>query len=161
MTQTLVDLFKHNLWANLRIIEACASLTAEDLDAACEGTYGAIGATLVHMLASEGRYVHAFTKVPGDLPLKEGDPADFDVLRKRVYMSGEALIGIAAETTADRIIKGEYGGQPYEMRGVVLLGQAINHAGEHRAHIATIMTQRGLTPPRIDFIGYSMDGQGG
>jgi hypothetical protein len=113
------------------------------------------------MLASEGRYVHAFTKVPGDLPLTEGDVPDFDMMRKRAHMSGEALIGIAAETSADTIIKGEYGGQPYEMRGVILLGQAINHAGEHRAHVGTIMTQRGLTPPRMDFINYWMGGQSG
>lgn len=161
MTQTLADLFKHNLWANLRIVEACAALSPEDLEAACEGTYGAIGATLVHMLASEGRYVHAFTKVPGDLPLAEGDKPDFDVLRKRAYMSGEALIGIAAETEADSRMSGEYGGRPYEMRAVVLLAQAINHATEHRTHIGTILTQRGIEPPRTDVLGYWMGGESG
>jgi uncharacterized damage-inducible protein DinB len=161
VAQTIVDLFKHNLWANVRLLDACALLSAEDLAAECEGTYGALGDTIVHLLASEGRYVHAFTKVPGDLPLQEGDPPDFDVMRKRVHMSGEALIEIAGETTADLILKGEYGGRPYEMRGVMLLGQAINHATEHRAHVAAIMTQRGLTPPRMDMLGYWMAGQGG
>ncbi len=159
MTQTLVDLFKHNLWANLRIVEACAALSAEDLEATCEGTYGALGATLVHMLASEGRYVREYTKVEPDLPLAEGDKPDFDVLRKRVYMSGEALIGIAGEATSEQVITGKYGEREYSMRAVVLLGQAINHATEHRTHITTILTQRGIEPPRIDVLGYWMAGQ--
>ena len=51
--------------------------------------------------------------------------------------------------------------RPYEMRAVLLLGQAINHATEHRAHVATIMTQRGLTPPRMDVLGLWMGGPGG
>jgi len=161
MTETLVDLFKHNLWANLRVVEACASLSAEDLEAGAEGTYGAIGATLVHMLASEGRYVGEITKGTPDLPLVEGDAPDFGVLKKRAHMSGEALIGIAAETRASNKINGVYRGQPYEMRTVFLLGQAINHATEHRTHISAILTQRGITPPRTDFIAFWMESQSG
>ena len=32
----------------------------------------------------------------------------------------------------------------------ILLIQAINHATEHRAQVATILTQQGSTPPEMD-----------
>jgi uncharacterized damage-inducible protein DinB len=161
VTQTLVDLFNHNLWANVRIIEACSELSTEDLAAAGEGMYGSIGDTLVHFLASEGRYVAEIKKQPPEIPLAEGDAPDFDVLRRRVEMSGRALIEIATETEAESKISGVFRGQPYEMRAVFLLGQAINHATEHRIHISAILTQRGINPPRTDFIAFWMETESG
>jgi uncharacterized damage-inducible protein DinB len=32
----------------------------------------------------------------------------------------------------------------------VILVQAINHATEHRSHVATILTQLGIQPPEMD-----------
>jgi uncharacterized damage-inducible protein DinB len=61
MADAIADLFKHNLWANLRLLDACASLSADDLASTCEGTYGPLGDTLTHMLASEERYVMQWT----------------------------------------------------------------------------------------------------
>jgi uncharacterized damage-inducible protein DinB len=71
------------------------------------------------------------------------------------------LIDIASKTTADDILRGTYRDTPYEMQAALLLGQAINHATEHRAHVATIMSQRGITPPRMDVLGLWMGGPGG
>lgn len=160
MADTVVDLFKHNLWANLRLLDACASLSKEDLAATCEGTYGSLGDTLTHMLASEERYVMQWT--PAEATIGEDMPfPGFAMLRKSAEASGNALIDIAGKTDADAVLRGTYRDTPYEMRAALLLGQAINHATEHRAHVATIMTQRGLTPPRMDVLGLWMAGQSG
>lgn len=160
MVSTIVDLFKHNLWANLLMLDACASLSNEDLAATCEGTYGPLADTLTHMLASEERYVIAWT--PAEATIGEDMPfPGFVTLRKSAEASGNALIDIASKATADDILRGTYRDTPYEMRAALLLGQAINHATEHRAHVATIMSQRGLTPPRMDVLGLWMDGQSG
>jgi uncharacterized damage-inducible protein DinB len=55
-TDTLTTLFMHNLWANLRILEACAALTAQQLDSTLTGTYGSIRDTLEHIDISEKAY---------------------------------------------------------------------------------------------------------
>ena len=34
----IVELFRHNLWANLRLLEACESLTPAQLQATAVGT---------------------------------------------------------------------------------------------------------------------------
>ena len=57
MTSALSELFKHNLWANLRLLDVCARLDQVQLDATVPGTYGSIHDTLIHLITAEGRYV--------------------------------------------------------------------------------------------------------
>jgi uncharacterized damage-inducible protein DinB len=103
MDTTLVELFRHNQWANLRLLAACSDLSEEQLDASAAGTYGHIADTLVHILAAE---------------------------------------------------------EPYSIRAVVPLVQAIHHATEHRTQVLTILSQLGIEPPDLsgwafgDAMGY-------
>ena len=53
---TLTTLFRHNLWANLRLLEQCAGLSAEQLDATIPGSFGSIRETLEHIVTSEQAY---------------------------------------------------------------------------------------------------------
>jgi uncharacterized damage-inducible protein DinB len=156
-----VEIFKHNLWANLRLLDACVALGEDDLQATAPGTYGQVRDTLVHLFASEGRYVGEFNgKVEG--MLAEDQPfAGFESLRERAVRSGEALLHVAERSAADRVLRGTYRDEPYVMPASVLLVQAINHATEHRAHIVSILSQRAVETPRLDGIGYFMVGQRG
>jgi uncharacterized damage-inducible protein DinB len=45
-TDTITTLFAHNLWANLLLLERCAELTSEQLEASIPGAYGSIYKTL-------------------------------------------------------------------------------------------------------------------
>ena len=53
---TLTILFRHNRWANLSILERCAELTDEQLDATIAGTFGTIRDTLQHIVTAEQSY---------------------------------------------------------------------------------------------------------
>jgi len=57
MASTLSEPFRHNLWANLRLLDVCAGLSEAQLDLTALGTYGRVRDTLVHLIAGEGRYV--------------------------------------------------------------------------------------------------------
>jgi hypothetical protein len=70
MKPTLVELFHHNKWSNLRLLDACAQLNDEQLDASTKGTYGTIRDTLLHLFAAEERYVDLLTAVPSSSPLQ-------------------------------------------------------------------------------------------
>jgi hypothetical protein len=50
---TLATLFRHNLWANLRLLERCSELTGEQLDATIVGGFGSIQDTLEHIVRAE------------------------------------------------------------------------------------------------------------
>ena len=57
MTTGLPDFFTHNLWANLRLLDACAHLSDAHLDATTRGTFGSVRETLMYLFASEEGYV--------------------------------------------------------------------------------------------------------
>ena len=155
MATALVDLYRHNLWANLRLLDACAGLDDAHLDASAPGTYGRVRDTLVHLLAAEGRYVARLSGQQPERPLSERDPfPGFEGLRAHAERSGEALIEIAGRTGPDEVLRGTWRGELYEMPAAVPLIQAINHATEHRAHVVTILSQRGIETPAIDGWAY-------
>ncbi len=82
-------------------------------------------------------------------------------LRRRARQSGEELIRIAEAFDASRVLRGTRGGEAYELLAVVPMVQAINHATEHRAHIATILTIQGVEPPTLDGWQYGTEELGG
>ena len=55
-TDTLTNLFNHNLWANMRLVEACAGLTEDQLDTTVTGTFGSIRETFRHIARAEKSY---------------------------------------------------------------------------------------------------------
>jgi len=58
----LEKIFEHNNWANLRIIQACAALSDEQLDAEpLSATKGSIRLTLLHLVNSQRGYVSLLT----------------------------------------------------------------------------------------------------
>src|SRR5690348_4993336 len=46
-------MFEYNAWANTRLLDFCAALTAEQLDSTVPGTFGSIGRTLQHMVGGQ------------------------------------------------------------------------------------------------------------
>ena len=153
---TLSELFKHNTWANLRLIDACEA--ADDvLDASAPGTRGAALETLVHLLAAEERYVAWLSGEPQpDPPLRERDAfPGFARLRERANHSGDALVAIATSRTGDDWLYGEGDGIRFRTRTLVPLVQAIQHANEHRTHVTTILSQQGVEPPDLSGWAYS------
>ena len=147
MTTTLTELFRHNRWANERILEACRDLTDEQRAASVEGTYGELGYTLIHIVRGESWYLKLLTgweppvrwEIPGPWP-------GIDVLLERSRFTGDRLSEVAEQMDPDALLDVDEDKVPTS----VVLVQAINHATEHRAHAATVLTQIGIQPPAVD-----------
>lgn len=157
MEPTLVHLFRHNRWANLRLLEACAELDPATLSADPDGgTFGSIAATLVHLLAAEERYVALLRgEAQPEPPLRESEPfPGFDRLRARARRSGTALVAVAQEDPHERVLRGTRGDRPYEMSAVIPLVQAIHHGNEHRTQITSLLGRLGIEPPDLSGWGY-------
>jgi len=50
----LLELFRHNLWANGVMLDACQDLSDEQLATELAGTYGRLDQTLVHLARAQG-----------------------------------------------------------------------------------------------------------
>lgn len=153
MPPAIVELFRHNLWANLRLLDACAGLSDGQLDAGVTGTYGGVRNTFVHIAASEARYIEALAGRDPSTPRWEDEPfPGFEELRERLRRSGEEFVAIAERHDPGQVLSGTVPrtGEPYEMSISIPLLQAINHGTEHRSHIATVLSQAGIEPPTLD-----------
>ena len=155
MTTGLPDFYKFNLWANLRLLDACAQLTDAQLDATIIGTFGSIRETLMHMLSAEEGYVRSLTgKIPTTQLKGLSQIPGLDELRQHAQWSGEALIAFAEQPgDMSRIL--HLDGGTYDAPLIIVMIQAIDHGIDHRSQIATLMSQQGITPPDLDSWTYN------
>jgi len=156
MTTGLPDFFKYNLWANLRLLKACAHLSDAQLDATTRGTFGSVRETLMHLFASEEGYARHwhFTGASPTPRLKELTTfPGFDELRRRAERSGKELIAVAEQGELNQILYLDEG--TYEAPVIVVLIQAINHGIDHRSQIATLLSQQDIEPPDLDGWSYN------
>jgi len=143
----ITELFRHNTWANLKLLDACRSLGDGHLDANVPGTFGSIRDTLLHIVGAEVSYVHRVNGLLPDDPPKRGEFPGVDALIKHAEWCGEELLQLALNASPTDMVKATKEGWSGQYPLTALLTQAINHATEHRAQIATILTQQGIEPP--------------
>ena len=143
----LVKLFEHNHWANMQILQTCATLSDVLFDAEPDATTkGSIRATLQHLFESQQSY---WTQVAGIQPLFNWQtPPDFAELQWAATITGEGLLALAKDESNKLNLTFHYDG--YSIEPWVVMVQAINHATEHREQIKSMLSTLGITPPRID-----------
>jgi uncharacterized damage-inducible protein DinB len=150
----LAKLFEHNNWANQKIIEACSTLTDDQLDAPPQSaTEGNIRSTLLHLVSAQQSYLRLIT-----LPVEERRErftVEFADVEKSIKESGERLLELArnASTLPKTSVQTR---DDYYVEPWVIMVQIINHATEHREQIKSMLTALGITPPEIDGWDYGL-----
>jgi uncharacterized damage-inducible protein DinB len=147
-----VVIFRHNLWANLQLIDACAALDQTQLETSVVGVYGSIYDTLRHVTGAEQGYLILLTGQEPSFRLRREHRPELAVIREQARLAGERLIAYAAS-----VATGDVGyGDDDEDENIVwpipagfLLNQVINHATEHRAQVMVMLTQLGIEPPDL------------
>jgi uncharacterized damage-inducible protein DinB len=147
---TLTYLYGHNLWANLSLLEVCAKLTAEQLQASLTGTFGSVYDTLVHIVSAERSYYSRISTGQPYFRDQDADPMAIDEMIVSARETGAGLIEWAHKVEVGDTVEVDWNGTPREVPKTVILTQAINHATEHRAQVMAILTQIGIEPPSLD-----------
>jgi uncharacterized damage-inducible protein DinB len=157
MTTGLHDFFKYNLWANLRLLDACAQLSDAQLDAAMIGTFGSVRETIMHLCSSEEGYARTLTGVSPTPMLRELSVfPGFSELRQRVMGSGQALISFAEQVDQEELNRILHlDGGTYDAPVIIVVIQAIDHGIDHRSQIATMLSHQGIEPPELDSWSYN------
>lgn len=153
----LVELFRHNLWANAEMLAACGALSDEQLETEVLGTYGRVSQILVHLARAQGGYVRTLTDwQPGPEHRLEYDERfpGIDRIRDHLGFTGERLVEVAQNASADTPLEGTWNDEPYRFPTWVVLLQAAHHATEHRQQLATALTSLGIEPPEPDVWTY-------
>ncbi|HZD11314.1 MAG TPA: DinB family protein [Candidatus Binatia bacterium] len=148
----LERLFEHNNWANAKIVEACAALSDEQLDAEPRSaTKGSIRATLLHLVASQQGYLSLLTSTANDR--LDARPS-YDQLQEVARRSGEELLALARGESSRSLQEQLQTRDGYFVEPWVVMVQVINHATEHREQINSMLSALGVTPLELDGWSY-------
>jgi len=155
-TSILTDAFGHHLWANQLILDACATLTPEQLATPVPGTYGSIETTLRHLIQADSFYLWIQDGSAGDgPPIPAANTLSIAELRAANDRHAEGYRALLTGPQDPDIEVAEHGDTwdfvaPLGIR----VAQVVHHGSDHRSQICTGLTALGVAPPDIDLWAY-------
>ena len=153
-TSLLSDAFRHHIWATEVILETCAGLTPEQLEAPSPGTYGPVIDTLRHIVQADSFYLRIFTDGRVELIDKEAK-LDVSQLRSRfATMAPSTRRCLASDPDPDADIVERDDRWEFHSKMGLRLAQVVHHGTDHRSQVARRSTSFGITPPEIDLWAY-------
>ena len=153
----MADAFAHHVWATLRLLDTCLTLTPEQLETNVPGTYGTILDTQRHIVGADASYL--FVLSGGSVSMIEEDTMDLASLRARMETHGaawEAVLATDPDPEAVVTRHREDGSRSHAPAGT-RLAQAVQHGTDHRSQICTALTTLGIEPPEIDVWAYGWE----
>jgi uncharacterized damage-inducible protein DinB len=156
---TITHLFRFHRWANLRLLDACATLTPEQLAATSPGSFGSIQATLVHYILNETRFIDVLRESDASFGAFPDPLPSVAELRAVAISNADALDGFARSVDDDTRVRGELRGRPFDIPAYIPLFQAVNHGIEHRTNITTTLASSGVEPPTLDLWSFQRAGE--
>jgi uncharacterized damage-inducible protein DinB len=159
MSRTVLeDAFAHHVWASLRVIDACRSLSPEQLEASAPGTMGSILATLRHIVGADCSYLALL--IEDRSREVDEDSMDLPALRAAMEANGPTWQALTARPDLDPdrvVVRHRDDGSASHAPLGVRLSQVVHHGTDHRSQICTILTTLGIEPPEIDVWDWARD----
>jgi len=146
----LADAFAHHVWATLKLIDTCETLSDEQLQTSAPGVYGSIIDTLRHIVASDRGYLAVVSG--GRVERMDDERLTLAAARSVMELDGEEWARVVAELDdPDRVVvRQRPDGSANRSPAGIRLAQALHHGSDHRSQICTILTTLGIEPPDID-----------
>ncbi|HEY7201470.1 MAG TPA: DinB family protein [Candidatus Dormibacteraeota bacterium] len=149
----MIEPFRHNAWATLRLLEFCRDLDPAMLDASAPRTYGPINETLAHVVGTEEMLA---AMVEG--AAATGPPPGFtsvdDLLERARWMAERWERLLESAPHPERLVEVDRAGVRQLVRVGTVLAQVVHHGNHHRSLICSALTGIGLEPPRLDGWAY-------
>lgn len=142
-------------WASQRLLDAAATLSAEELTRDLKTAHGPVLSTLAHIYQADRIWL---SRVQGEPRMTLTDPGEehtLDVLRRDWPVLLERWVSALQDQDADRMVtfrnlKGVW----FEHRLWQVVLHVVNHATYHRGQVAAMFRQLGKVPPGTDLINY-------
>jgi uncharacterized damage-inducible protein DinB len=146
----LGDAFAHHVWATLRLIDTCISLSSDALETKVLGTYGSIIETLRHLVGADSSYLFALTG--GRVAGIDERVLNLAELRSVMESNGVAWMSLLAQDLDpdSMVVRSRSDGSETHAPAGVRLAQALHHGTDHRSQVCTALTTIGVEPPAID-----------
>ena len=149
----MIEPFRHNSWATIRLLEYCRDVDPAVLDASAPGTFGPVRDTLAHLVGWEEVLVGAVEGIP-----PSGQPPHFtsldDLLERAHRLAERWLRTLEQEPHPERLVEFGTGGSRRLVRAGTVLAQAVHHGNHHRSQVCTVLSTVDIQPPALDGWAY-------
>jgi uncharacterized damage-inducible protein DinB len=158
MSRSLLDdAFAHHVWAILRLIDACLTLTPVQLDAAVPATDRSILTTMRHVIGNESFELFVASGERGSFI--RADRLGLTELRAAMEDIGTGWSRLLDEgidpDAVVREVDPDDGYQKHAPMGI-RLAQALHHGTDHLSQICTALTMLGVAPPALDVFSFGL-----
>jgi uncharacterized damage-inducible protein DinB len=146
----LLDLFAHNCWANLILLEYCAGLEPQHLLAKDSAIYGDVVSTMQHVVSGgEALYWSAFSGQPPEWTRRDDEPSTLEEVTGWARDMSTRWQELLSRPIPSVVQRNRGDGSIVDMPASIVLLQAIHHGNVHREQISHVLTSLGLQPPDI------------
>ena len=153
--QALVDLYRHNAWANERVFALAEDLESRVLDAHAPGTRDTVKGTLAHLARVEDLYLTMIRGQPRSSvePYETYAMRDLAWLRRQLQQVSQGFVAFITSATPEAVAR------PLEMpvfnfpvtaRDGLL--QVLTHSSQHRAQVLSWLSAQGVATPDLDYV---------
>jgi uncharacterized damage-inducible protein DinB len=156
--QDISKLFAYSRWANGKMLDSVAALTAEEFTRPVGGSFGSVQGTLAHLYGADRVWLERWHgRSPRSLPPAQEVPA-LAILREKwveVQRAQKSFVeGLTAERLAETLTYLNFQGETWSYP----LGEAMihvtNHGTYHRGQVATLLRQLGKSAVSTDYLRY-------
>ena len=152
MTISLERLLRHMAWANQKTIEHLQTLPEDSLKSYATNPEWKVAEILRHIVESANFYAFRITgNFPANVDKSEAQPTrdDLESLREKARAVDRALLECEKlEEVEVEFVRNN--GEKVKRWRSTILSQAIHHATEHRAQIASALEAKGFAPVDLD-----------
>jgi uncharacterized damage-inducible protein DinB len=160
MHDDLVSLFAFDRWANLKVLDACRKLTAEQYAAEPVPGWSSVRSTVYHIAWVTDFHLRTLTGDPDDSVPAEADfPKVDDAARllERAYRRFEELRSTLTPEKLNNVLTLRRRGRSATLPPWAMLRHIVNHSTYHRGQVAAKLKRFGIEPPNTDFFFWAIE----
>jgi uncharacterized damage-inducible protein DinB len=150
----MIDPFRHNSWANIRLLEFCRDLDPALLDTGATGAYGPIKEILAHVVGWEEVLAGAVdSTAPQDAPPRFASVSD--LLERAARLADRWDRSLDPEPHPERLVEFGVRGARRLVRIGTVLAQVVHHGNHHRSQVCSALNSVDIDPPALDAWAYA------
>jgi uncharacterized damage-inducible protein DinB len=151
---TLLDLLEYHRWANEKVLQAVASLSAEKYTKDLSSSFPSIRDTLVHIYSADRTWLG---RIQGQSP-EWPKPQDYPTVASLREMWLETLStfpSVVQSLNPEQVISYKaFDATPFSNKLGDIIRHVVNHGSYHRGQVTTMLRQLGEKGVTTDMIAY-------
>jgi uncharacterized damage-inducible protein DinB len=153
--QDLIELYRHNTWANAKVFDLAAGVDAQVVKEAAPGTRDTVFGTLVHLASVEYAYVRM---IEGNPPqsLQEVQiwaANELSWCQQEMRELGARFVRLIESSTPDALAAAlNVPWFTFQLTRREGLRQVLTHSAQHRSQVLSWLSTRGIETPDLDYV---------